>query len=555
MADLELQAAARSSDRLAVGRPGAAGAMLLMLVGWVVWRPVETFPATAVLVAAGVLALTVWGWRRTPASAAGAWLTAAGAFCVLLASGLMGWDPAASVTELALAAAVAAFIWLASREAPPERWPAVLALIISGLALWGMWQVGGGLDHAAATLDRLPGSMRDAAADRLASGRAFASLLLPSHLAVLLATALPLLLVRLRTHWVAAPWAVGSALCVIGLVLTRSPIGAVLGLSACIALAAARGRGRLFWVAMVLALVLVIVVVGRGDVMELEPVRLRLDNWRTALWVWSTAPAAGVGIGGFAQAAQAVPFGVGNRPLHAHSLPLELLAELGPTGFLMCLLIAIALWRLVRDLWPRRPDLAVAVTVVPLHNLVDFSFFDSAIALSWAVLVGWAIASRRGGGVRSGAGGRGRVFLVLSAALAVALTVLHVTSQKVEEAAATRPTAEERMIAGLEACQLAPWRLAPVGLVARSAIESGDRLLIKTAAEKMESCRWLRPRSSSLALMRSQLALALGEVPTGVAEAWSSRNHNPSNVGASEFADNLFERLERLDHGDDHAAR
>ena len=551
-ADLEPQAATRLSDRLAVRRPGAADAALLMLAGWVVWRPVETFPATAVLGAAVVLALTEWGWRRTPASATGAWLTAAGAFCILLASGLTGWDPAASVTELALVAAIAAFIWLASRQVPPDRWPALLALVISGLALWGMWQVGGGLDHAAAALDQLPGSMRDAAADRLASGRAFASLLLPSHLAVLLATALPLLLVQLRPRWIATPWAVGSALCVLGLVLTRSPIGAALGLSACIALAAARGRGRLVWVALVLAIVLAIVVVGRGDVMELEPLRLRLDNWRTALWVWSTAPAAGVGIGGFAQAAQAVPFGVGNRPLHAHSLPLELLAELGPAGCLMCFLAAIPLWRLVRDLWPRRPDLAVAVMVVPLHNLVDFSSFHSAVALPWAVLVGWAIASRRGGGVRSESGGRGRVFLVLSAALALALTVLHVTSIKVEESAATRPTAEERIAAGLEACRLAPWRLSPVGLVARSAIESGDRLLIVAAAEEMESSRWLRPRSSALALMRSQLALALGEIPTGVSEAWSSRNNNPSSVGASKFADDLFDRLDR---GDDHAYR
>jgi hypothetical protein len=553
--DLDPQAAGWSSDRLVVGRPGAASTALLTLAAWVAWRPVETFPATAVLVAATVLALTVWGWRRTPAASAGAWLTAAGAMCILLASGLAGWDPAASIIEVALASAVAAMVWLASREAPPERWPAVLALIISGLALWGMWQVGGGLDHAAAALDQLPESMRDAAADRLSSGRAFASLLLPSHLAVLLATALPMLLVRLRTRWIAAPWLVGSVLCVIGLVLTRSPIGAALGLSACIALAAARGRGRLVWVALALAIVLAIVVVGRSDVMELEPVRLRLDNWQTALWVWSTAPASGVGIGGFAQAAQAVPFGVGNRPLHAHSLPLELLAEFGPIGILICLLAAIALWRLVRDLWPRRPDLAVAVTVVPLHNLVDFSIFDTAIALPWAVLVGWAIASRRGGGVRSESVGRGRVFLVLSAALALALTVLHVTSQKVEESAATRPTAEEQMVAGLEACQLAPWRLSPVGLVARSALESGDRLLIKTAAEKMESSRWLRPRSSALALMRSQLALALGEIPTGASEAWSSRNYNPSSVGASKFADDLFDRLDRLDHGDDHAVR
>ena len=139
--------------------------------------------------------------------------------------------------------------------------------------------------------------------------------------------------------------------------------------------------------------------------------------------------------------------------------------------------------------------------------------------------------------------------MVLSAALALALTVLNVTSIKVEESAATRPTAEERT-AALEACRLAPWRVPPVGLVARSAVESGDRLLIERAAEKMESSRWLRPRSSALTLERARVALALGEIPTGASEAWSSRHDNPSSVVASQSADDL---LERLDRGAGHA--
>ena len=36
----------------------------------------------------------------------------------------------------------------------------------------------------------------------------------------------------------------------------------------------------------------------RPDLVALDPVRLRLDNWRTAAWVWSTSPVAGVGFGG-----------------------------------------------------------------------------------------------------------------------------------------------------------------------------------------------------------------------------------------------------------------
>ena len=61
-----------------------------------------------------------------------------------------------------------------------------------------------------------------------------------------------------------------------------------------------------------------VVVIGRGDVVKLEPVKLRLDNWRTALWVWSEAPASGVGVGGFAQAAQAVHLELyGKEPYYA----------------------------------------------------------------------------------------------------------------------------------------------------------------------------------------------------------------------------------------------
>ena len=41
---------------------------------------------------------------------------------------------------------------------------------------------------------------------------------------------------------------------------------------------------------------------GTEAVGELDPVRLRLDNWRTALWAWSGAPVTGVGVGGFGQA-------------------------------------------------------------------------------------------------------------------------------------------------------------------------------------------------------------------------------------------------------------
>ena len=459
---------------------------------------------------------------------------------------MAGWDPAAAVTEIALIVSIAACVWLASRQAPPERWPAVLAVVISGLALWGLRQVIAGPEYAASVLEQLPEHIQVAAAERLASRRAFASQALPSHLAVLFATALPLLLDRLRPRWSTTPWAAASVLCVIGLLLTRSPIGAALALAGCTALAVARNRSRLVAVVLVLALILIVVVVGRGDVMHFDPMRLRLDNWRTAVWVWSTAPASGVGTAGFAQAAQAVPFEVGNRPVHAHSLPLEWLAEFGPVGFLVSVFLAVSLWRLMRSLWPHRPDLAVAVAVVPVHNLVDFSLYSSGVAVPWALLVGWGLAlSRFAPEPEPERGGAGRTILVLVSSAALVLTVLHVTSRAVEEAASHSEDPTDRVVGAAEACRLAPWRVDPLGLMASASLDSKDSELVAEALSELERARWLRPRSSALAGLRARLALALGEMPTAACEAWSSRHDNPSSDVAEDFARDLFTRLDR----------
>jgi O-antigen ligase len=521
----------------------AAHGTLLVLAAWCVWRPVETFPSTAVVVAASVLGLAVWAWRRTSHDR-NPWLIAGVAGGVLGGSGLAGWDPGSAVVEIAILAAVIALIWSASRSSPPERWPAVLAFAISGLALWGLWQVVGGMEQAATEIGHLPDEIRAAAAERLASGRAFASQLLPSHLAVLLATALPLLLVRLRSRWSAAPWAVGSTLCVVGLALTRSPVGAALALGACSALVLGRRKRPLIWIILVLILVLVVVVVGRSDVAELKPVKLRLDNWQTAIWVWSQSPAAGVGVGGFAQAAQAVPFEVGNRPRHAHSMPLEWLAELGPVGLLACVLAATALWRLLRDLWPQHPELSVALAVIPAHNLVDFSFYSSGVALVWAVLLGWGMSLRCRTRVPASPPAKGRFVFVSAVTLALAATVLHVTSIAVEESAAVQKISIERFNGAIQARRLAPWRVDPVGLVANAALEAGDPQLVSAARAELDRSRWLRPRSAAIASLRAQLAIAAGEAPTAVAEAWTSVNEQPSHQSHIENLEALLSRIE-----------
>ncbi len=506
----------------------SAQCVLLAVAGWLAWRPVETFPWSAVLVAAVVLGLAAWGWDRTPPAAGRAAVWAVGGIGVLLLSGLAGHDPSAAIAGVSLVAAMTVLVWLASREAPPESWPAVLALVIACLSIWGVLQVTAGPEHTQAILRQLPEALRSAGSERMAAGRAFASQPLPSHLAVLFATALPLLLVRVRWRWTAAPWIVGCALCVVGLALTRSPIGVGLALAMCAALAVTRGGRSLRLAVGVLVLVLAVVIVVRGDVLKLEPVSLRLDNWRTAVWVWSTAPAAGVGFGGFGQAAQTVPFAVGNRPRFAHSLPFEWLAELGPAGLLAILAGGFALWRLVCDVWQHRPELAAAITVVPLHNLMDFSLHSSGVALPWAVLVGWAIASRSSLPVAE-RGPRGRLVAIAAAALALAVAILHATSATVLEVANLQPAPKERFAGALEARRIAPWRAEPLDSIAIAALGTGDLELIAEASAELEKSRWLRPHSASLADLRGRLALALGHVPSAVAEAWNAQNSNPES--------------------------
>lgn len=523
----------------------ASPAQIALLVGaaWLAWRPLEVFPWSAVLSAALILTLTVWGWRRlSPGDGRSiAWTFAAVA--ILIMSGVAGHDPSAAIAGAAAVAAMAALIWLASRESPPVHWPAVLALLISGLSIWGLFQLTAGPARAESILLQIPEPLRASASERLASGRAFASQPLPSHLAVLLATALPLLVIRLRWRWSAVPWFVGAFLCVLGLALTRSPIGVGLALAACAALALARGGRSLRATVAVLIVVLAVVVVVRGDVLELEPVTLRLDNWRTAMWIWTTAPAAGVGFGGFGQVAQTVPFAVGNRPRYAHSLPLEWLAELGPIGLLAILAGGWALWRVVRQLWPQRPDLAVAVAVVPAHNLLDFSMHGSGVLIPWAVLFGWAVACRRSSRTPE-AGPRGRPLAVAFASLAVAATVLHATSVTVSDAAYLRNEPEDRYAGALEARRLAPWRAEPLSAVAVAALESRDRALILEAAAELDRGKWLRPHSASLADLRGHLDQMLGNAPSAAAEAWTAQRFHPTDPVYRQRASQLFLQLQ-----------
>lgn len=521
--------------------------VLLAVALWAAWRPAETAAVTPVVLALAVLALVPWTHRRT----AGRDLARGYVVCSVVAvaavlSAAGGEDLATAAGELALVAAVGALAWTASREESPETVVRLLALGLAALALWALWQVTVGFERAGPAVASLPEALRANAAERIASGRAFASLLLPGHLAAVLATALPILAAAVRPSWRAAGWLAGALLCGVGLILTRSPIGITLAVLALAVLALRRRRTLLVGGLVVLAVGLVVVAMSRSDVAELEPVRLRIDNWRTAAWAWGTSPLTGVGLGSYGQATRAVPIEVGNLPAHAHSLPLEWLAEMGVVGLLAAAAAIAWLIDLLRRLWPRRPELAVALAVVPLHNLVDFSLYTSGVAVPWAVLLGWGVAAAAPGRVVAGHG-RGRELVVVAAALAVAAALLHATSATVEAAARTADLADERVDRACNAQRLAPWRVAPPLLVAAAALEAADQERLTVAAAALDRARRWRPRSAALAAAAGEVELARGRLPTAAAGAWTAQHVQPRSEERRDAWTAFLSGLEAVD--------
>lgn len=503
--------------------------------------------ATPVVIAFAVLGLVPWAYRRTDDRGRRGWLGALAVAAAAVLSALGGGDPATAVGELAVFGAVAALAWTASREPAPETVLRLLALGLAALAGWALWQVAVGFERAALDVADLPEALRANAAERIASGRAFASLLLPGHLAAVLATALPILAAAVRSSRRAAGWVAGSLACGVGLVLTRSPIGITLAALALAVLAFRRRRTLLVGGLAVLAVGLVVVAASRRDVAELEPVRLRVDNWQTAVWAWGTSPLTGVGLGGYGQATRAVPIEVGNLPAHAHSLPLEWLAEMGILGLLAAAAAIAWLVDLLRRLWPRRPELAVALAVVPLHNLVDFSLYTSGVAVPWAVLLGWGVAAAAPGRVVAGHR-RGRELVVAAAALAVAAALLHATSATVEAAARSADLAAQRVDGAVNAQRLAPWRAAPPLLVVAAALEAADEGRLTVAAASLDRARRWRPRSAALAAAAGEIELARGRLPTAAAAAWTAQHVQPRSEERRDAWTGLLSRLEAVDH-------
>jgi hypothetical protein len=326
-------------------------------------------------------------------------------------------------------------------------------------------------------------------------------------------------------------WGAALALVAVAIVLTRSLAAPVIAGALLLPLVVRKPCSRYVRVAVaVLLAVAIAVLVLRHDLASLEPLRLRWVNWQTAAWVFAQHPWLGVGLGGVGQASLLAPTAAANITPYAHNTYLQLLAELGLAGVGLLAAGACALWRLIRTGLSAHPGLTLAVAVIPLHNVVDFSAYAPEVLLPWAVLAGtltgrgFPLPERplRGGVLLTLVGGG-----VLLSALA--------WRSEIELASAASPPARA-VGSAMDAARWAPWALTPVELAASLALESDAPASVLAEVDAQLGARaWVSPRSGSWAEGRCRLLLAQGR--RGEALVWvrEARRRAPWREGLAEL--------------------
>lgn len=438
--------------------------------------------------------------------------------CLLALAWLVAKDHELALRHTLTFVLAALLFALARRGEVGDREIQALALAIAATALVGFLQLSGGFEEAREGLDLLAPGQRRAAERRLELGRVFGTATLPGHFAILLLMTAPILLSGLQraSRWGRVLRLTGIALVAASLVTARSAAALVVAV-VLLALAGARGlpRRRLALVGIAVLVVAALVAVSREDLRRAAPLRLRLVNWQTAVWVFAHHPWLGVGLGGIGQAGLVSPQAPGNITPSAHNTPLQLLAELGVGGLPVVAAGLIALVGLLRRGLQRESGLALAVAVVPLHNLVDFSAYAPEVLLPWAVLAG-TLAAR----VLPEPG------LPLPGLVLVPVLVGGVTLQslewvgEVEASTAVSARVDERVRLALAASRWTPWKLTPVQAAAELALSSTVPMdLVKQTDAELARRYWVRPLSSSWAEGRARLQLRLGD--RGAAMVWA----------------------------------
>ncbi|HPC82587.1 MAG TPA: O-antigen ligase family protein [Thermoanaerobaculaceae bacterium] len=401
----------------------------------------------------------------------------------------------------------------------------LLCLAVAATAAVAVMQASGGLRQAGLELASLPPAFREAAATRILVGRSFGTAALPGHFAALLLTAAPPLAAGLAAGSRWRRWAatLGLGLAGTGVLLTRS-LSASLVAAAVLAVALGRGRRRgTVLAAAALAALTAATVLWRTDIASLEPVRLRWHNWQAAAQALAARPWLGVGFGGVGQAVLASPVGETNLSPYAHNTYLQLAAELGLFGLpAVGLAVAWLVGTLRRGLAADLP-LALAVLVVPLHNLLDFSFYAPEVAIPWAVLAG-TLAGRA---PRLPDRPTPAWLLVPVLVTGVLGATLLWRGESAVGSALAAPAGErvERLV---EASGWTPWTASPLLVACQVAADTptGVGPLAALEAELGERA-WVRPASAAWAECRAQLLLALGRQGEALVWVREARRRTP----------------------------
>lgn len=446
---------------------------------------------------------------------------------LLALSWLVALDHELALHLTLVIAAAGLLFGLARRAAPSDDWLGAVAVAVAATGIVGLAQALGGLGRAQALVTTLPESIQAAATARLSGGRVFGTAALPGHFAALLLLAVPILVSRAARSRGAArlAWSLPAAVAVAGIVLTRSL--AAVGIGLLLLVATVPTVRRRPWLVVVggglLALGAAVIVLARGDIGHLEPLALRWVNWRTAMWAFLAHPWTGVGLGGIGQAGLTAPTAAANITPFAHNTYLELLAEFGVAGAGALVAGFVALTVMIRRGLATDRALALAVLVLPLHNLVDFSAYAPEVVLPWAVLAG-ALAARTLSLPRRPVPG---LVLVPVLSIGVVLATLAWRGEAALEGAVARP-GEEGVREALAAARWTPWAVSPLWLAAEKASAPGiPRPALASLLGAVEEREWVRPVSAGAAEVRARLLLALGRPGEALVWAREARRRAP----------------------------
>jgi len=244
---------------------------------------------------------------------------------------------------------------------------------------------------------------------------------------------------------------------------------------------------------------------------------VRLQIWLDLVSVIRHHPITGVGVGAFQQAYPAYSTLVGLSAAHAHSEPLQWLAEAGMLGVIAGVSAGALLFGAIRDARGRLGRrLSLGLLGLALHSLVEFPFRMAAISLIVAGMLGMLSSYQRGPAIAAGPAVRLAQGLAAVQILAVFWALHGIGFNALITESPSRETAEATL-------RMAPWRFEPLVI---SAEQSGD------AGRMGELARQLRVEHAhdARALRSAGLMLArIGESEDALEALGRAAERHPSD--------------------------